>query len=582
LWLLSASSVLVAIILAVLYFAQTSVQVRPVRFVIPPPEGTTLSGSLAVSPDGKQLAFAATGRDGITALWVRPFGSLDAYKLPETEGAAHPFWSSDNRFVGFFAGRKLKKIRVEGGPPQILCEVFDARGGTWNRDGVIVFSPNVGSPLYRIDGNGGAPVPVTALDQERQESSHQWPQFLQDGRHFLYLVSSEQVQARGIYVGSLDSTETKHLLESDRSVAFAQGESDLGYLLFLRGRTLMGQRFDPGAPTVIGEAFPIADQLWYDGTTPGLAAFAVSEDGVVAFRSGGVRNTQLRWFDRAGNPLEAVGPPGTYRDHSLAPDEETVAVARMDPETGTHDVWLFELSRGTASRLTFYPGEENTPTWAPDGGQIVFSSNQQGQPNLYLKAANGSRSEEELLPSDVSKYPTDWSADGSHLVYAKWDPKTSWDLWLLPMTGERKPISYLQSEFDTFQAQFSPDGRWIAYTSNESGEYQVYVQPFPMRDGKRQISTSGGAQPQWRRDGRELFYLARDGTLMAVEARSGVRFEPGVPKPLFRTQVTGLTNARNHYVSSADGQRFLVNTIIEEGASSHVTVLFGSAAWLAR
>ena len=580
LWLLSASSVLVAIILAVLYFGQTSVQLRPARFVIPPPEGTTLSGSIAVSPDGKQLSFAATGRDGITALWVRPFASLDAYKLPETEGAAHPFWSPDNRFVGFFAGRKLKKIRVEGGPPQILCEVFDARGGTWNRDGVIVFSPNVGSPLYRIDSNGGAPVPVTALDQDRQESSHQWPQFLQDGRHFLYLVSSDQAPARGIYFGSLDSTEKKRLLESDRSVAFTKGEGDLGYLLFLRGRTLMAHLFDKGAQGIVGEAFPVAYELWYDGTTPGLAAFSVSDDGVLAFRSGGVRNTQLRWFDRAGNPLEIVGPPGTYRDPSLAPDEETVAVARMDPETGTHDVWLFELSRGTVSRLTFYPGEETTPIWAPDGGQIAFSSNQDGQPNLYLKAASGSQSEEELLPSDVSKYPTDWSAHGNYLVFAKWDPKTSWDLWLLPAEGDREPLVYLRSDFDAFQAQFSPDGRWIAYTSNESGEYQVYVQPFPMREEKRQISTSGGAQPQWRRDGTELFYLARDGTLMAVDVKSGARFEPGLPKPLFRTQVTGLTNARNHYVSSADGQRFLVNTIIEEGASSPIRVLFGRETWL--
>lgn len=581
-WAVATLAVTVALLLGVAYFHRATSEAPTLRLFFSPPEKTSLAGSIAVSPDGKQLAFVTSTPDGSSSLWVRPLDSLDARMLPGTEGAVYPFWSPDSRFLGFFADGKLKKVRVEGGPPQSLSDVFYARGGTWGRGGMIVFSPNDRDPLYRIADTGGAPTLVTTLDPSRQESSHQWPYFLPDGRHFLYLVWSGQAGARGIYVGSLDSKETKRLLDADWGVAFGTGPGQTSYLLFLRGRTLMAQPFDIKALRLSGEPFPIAEHVWYDETKPGLTSFSVSENGVMAYRSGGIRTTQLIWFDRAGKPLGSVGQPGAYRDPCLSPDEKRVVVPRIDPQTGTLDVWLFESKRDVSSRLTFHPLNEGTPLWSPDGSQIVFASDRDGPPNLYRKASSGAADDEALLGSHESKYPTDWSRDGRYIVYSEFGPKKKWDLWILPTFGERKPFRYLESGFDAFQAKFSPDGRWIAYTSNESNRYEVYVQPFPMSAGRWQISTNGGAQPSWRRDGKELFYLAPDRKLIAVEVKAGSTFEPGVPKALFQTQVLGVTDARNHYAPSGDGQRFLVSTVLEESASSPITVVVGWTIGLKR
>ena len=296
-----------------------------------------------------------------------------------------------------------------------------------------------------------------------------------------------------------------------------------------------------------------------------LGSIAVSPDGAqVAFV--------------AARPLGQVGPVGAYRDPALSPDERKVAVARVDPATGTHDIWLLEPTREVMSRLTFQPGDEISPVWSPDGSRIVFASDRDGPANLYQKAASGAETEQPLLKTLASKFPTDWSRGAHSVVFAMWDPKTHWDLWTLPMMGDNKPAPYFRAEFDSFQAQFSPDGRWIAYASNESNRYEVYVQPFPLSSGRWQISTHGGTQPQWRRDGTELYYLAPDRKLMAVGVKSGATLEPGPPKPLFQTQVTGLVDVRNHYVPGAGGQRFLVNSIVGEGASTPIAVALN---WLA-
>jgi len=582
-WAVAALCLFAALALGVVGLRARPGEAPTVRFPVHPPGESRLVGSIAVSPDGRQIAFATTTPQGSTALWVRPLDSLAARALAGTEGGRYPFWSPDNEFLGFIAEGQLKKINVNGGPPVSLSGVFDARGGTWNREGVIVYSPNFGDRLYRIDASGGKPTPVTTLDASLQHSSHQWPQFLPDGRHFLFLVWSALPEASGTYVGSLDSKESRRLFGADRSVAFARGPGRVGQLLFLRGATLMGQEFDPDALRLSGEAFPIADPIWYDGINPGLTAFSVSENGVLAYRSGGVRNTQLTWFDRNGRRVGSVGPMGAHRDLWLSPDDRQVAISSMDLQTGTHDIWLFELSRGTATRFTFHAADETTPLWSPDGKSIVFTSSRDGPSNLYQKGASGTRVEEPLLVSSVSKYPTDWSSDHRHVLFANWDSRTKWDVWSLPLasqtTGaEPQPVPYLQTEFDTFQAGFSPDGRWVAYTSNESKRYEVYVQPFPAGSGRWQISTEGGAQPQWSRSGRELFYLAPDRKLMAVPIRSGASFEPGSPRALFQTEVTGLVDARNHYVVAADGERFLVNTVVEEPRSAPINVVVNWAS----
>ncbi len=584
-WGVAALAMLVAVILAVAYFRRAPAEARAVRLFLSPPEKTTLAGSIAISPDGTQLAFTATTTEGSSSLYVRPLDSLTARALPDTEGAIHPFWSPDRRFLGYFVRNKgLYKVRVEGGPPQLLASVFEARGGTWSRDGAIVFSPNDRDPLYRVSDSGGAATAVTKLEPSRQESSHQWPQFLPDGRHFLYLVWSAQADARGIYVGSLDAKEApRRLMGADWGVTYASGAGDSGYLLFLRGRTLLAQSFDAQALRTSGEPFPVAEQAWYDETTPGLASFSVSESGVLAYRSGSIRTGQLIWYDRAGKRLESIDPPGAYSDPWLAPDERRVAVNLIDPQTGTRDVWLLDLSRRTQARFTFHPGNDERPMWSPDGTRIVFSSDRDGPANIYQKAASGSGEEQALVRSNVSKFPTGWTRDGRLVVFANWDDKTKWDLWVLPMTANAKPEPYLQTPFDAFQAQFSPDGKWIAYVSNESNPlYEVYVQPYPMAAGRWQISTKGGSQPSWRRDSRELYYVAPDRKLMAVAVKPGSTFDTEAPRPLFQTQVPGLVDARNHYVPSADGQRFLVNTIVGESTAMPVTVVLNWTAGLKR
>ena len=549
----------------------------PVRFTVSPPEGTVLSGSIAVSPDGERLAFVTATGEGAQQLRVRSLDSLDARALPGTEGASHPFWSPDGQFIGFFAEGKLKKVRAAGGPPQELFnDVFDARGGTWSHSGVIVFAPNVGDRLYRIQDSGGPATPVTAVDSGRQESGHQWPHFLPDGKSFLYLVWSSQPENRGVFVGSLDSRTSKRVLAADWAASNADRASAPEWLLFLKGATLMRQDFDLRTGSVSGYATPLGENLWFDLTTPGLTAFSAAGEKVLAYRTGGARQTQLTWFDRSGKSLGTVGPPGAYRDVRLAPDERRIAISRMDPQTGTNDVWVFEPARDVTTRHTFDTLDDISAVCSPDGSRLVYSSSRQGPYNLFSKSAGGSAGEQPLLTSGVSKFPTDWSRDGKYIVFANWDVKTKWDLWVLPASGDSKPVPFVVSDFDAFQAYFSPDGRFIAYTSNESGRYEVYIQEFsPGGKGggaRWQVSTRGGAQPQWHPGGNELFYLAADKKLMAVPLGSGARSEPGTPRPLFQTQVPGLVNARNHYAIGSAGDKFLINTVVGESSSGAIVV----------
>ncbi len=431
--------------------------------------------------------------------------------------------------------------------------------------------------LYRVSASGGAPTPLTTLDASRKEVFHAHPRFLPDGRHFLYFASSAQRENAGIYVGSLDSKETKLLVNTDASAAYAPP----GYLLFLRERTLMAQGFDADRLELTGEPFPVAEQV---GRITGahLGLFSVSETGVLVYRSAVAANRQLAWFDRGGKQLSTVGPPGAYFNPSLSPDEKLVAVSRDDPQFSTADIWLIELARGTPTRFTFVPSVNDTPIWSPDGSRIVFSANRDGPMNLYQRAASGAGNEEALLKSDNLKLPIDWSADGRFILYQNQDPMTKWDLWVLPLSGDQKPFPFLQTEFVEAQARFSPDGKWIAYTSNESGTWQVYVRSFPAAGGKWQVSTAGGAQPRWRRDGRELYYISPDRKLMAVEVKGdGSTFEPGVPKELFELRVS-FPGTGTYYVAAAGGRRFLVTSVLEEATPQPITVVLNWTSDLKR
>jgi serine/threonine protein kinase len=557
------AGVLFTALLAVLPFVVSSLHRAPVdmrvtRVSILPPEKSKVS-SLTVSPDGRRLAFTATDATDKRLLWVRPLDSLAAQPLAGTDNAIYPFWSPDSRFIGFFAGGKLKKIEVTGGSPSTLCNAQIGQGGAWNRADVIIFAPDNGNGLSRVSAAGGEPSPVTTLDASRQESAHRFPQFLPDGRHFLYFARSVQQENSAIYASSLDQPQAKRIISTDTNVAYAPP----GYLFFTRATTLMAQAFDVASLALTGAPFPVAEQVGH---------FSVSETGVLVYKSSDAGKKQLVWFDRTGKQLGATGPPGEYLFPALSPDEKRVAIDRNDGQTGTYDIWLLDLARGIPSRFTLDPTNDVYPVWSPDGSRIVFGSSRDGALGLYQKSLSGAGSEEAILKSNDRKWPSDWSLDGRFILYTETNPNTLGDLWVIPLFGDRQPITFLQTKFNETNGVFSPDGKWIAYESDDSGSYQVWVQSFPA-GSKWQVSSEGGIQPRFRRDGKELFYLGTKGKLMAVEVKvntSGLEFS--VPKLLFDTHST------DRYAVTVDGQRFLISTPIEESASAPITLILNWTA----
>src|SRR5512143_2963052 len=557
-----------------------------IRFSISPPEEWAFRPSsvltvgakapLAVSPDGKQLAFVAAAADGRTFLWVRSLDSLTSRLLTGTDDASSPFWSPDSRSLGFFANGKLKKIDASGGTPVTLCDAVDNRGGAWGRDGTILFAPSASvatrlpTGLQKISASGGTPQSATVLAAD--EASHVGPTFLPDGNHFLYrALLLGQAGPGPIYLTSLGSAERKLLLTAT-SMNVASSE---GHLLFLRERTLTAQPFDAERMAMTGEALPVAEaeDIGLLGAPP-LGVFSASENGVLAFgRFTGAGSSELAWFDRAGKKA-VLGDRAGYADVEISPDGRRTAVTVFDSALKTRDLWIFDLARGLRTRLTFDPAEENTPIWSPDGSRIVYSMLVGGTLELYQKATDGTGAAEVLLADHRHKLPACWSPDGRFILYMVDNgAPTEWDLWLLPLFGDRKPFPFLQTPFNETQGRFSPDGRWIAYVSNESGRYEVYVTPFPGPGGKWQISSGGGSShfmwPRWRRDGKEITYLSPDGVLMAAAVNAhGVKFESGKARPLFTPRAAG----RWPYDVAPDG-RFLVNTAVGRPAWAPLTVV---------
>ena len=583
---LFAVALVAALILAVVHFGEAPLQQRALRFSVPAPEGTAI-GPFAVSPDGRHMAVVGVTGDQQTQLWVRRLDSLEAQVLPGTADAWFPFWSPDSAYVGFFAEGKLKKIAVAGGPPQTLCDAPNGQGGTWNREGVIVFAPNGNDVLYRVSAQGGVPVPLTTLDASEGQEVHRFPRFLPDGRHFLYLNVGAG-DKNGTYLASLDSQEARQLLADNSRAEYSPGPSgENGHLLFVREGALMAQPFDAGSLQMAGDLFPVAEQVLVVVALTFYGAFSVSGDGVLVYQGSGASETlQLVWFDRERKRLGSVGEPAGYSNPALSPDEKKVAVAIDDSKTRTRDLWVFDLTRGTNSRLTFDPADDLNPLWSPDGTRIVFTSSRKGQRDIYQKLASGVGDAELLFASEEPKSVEDWSLDGRFVVYNITGP---FDVWALPLVGDRKPVPLLTDEFTEHQAQLSPNGRWIAYTSLDSGRPQVHVRSFsPAQNGenaaagsKWQISRAGGLEAAWRRDGKELYYL-EDQNLMAVNVTTdSAIFEVGIPKVLFEAPPLG-SQRRNRYVVSADGRRFLFNVLAEESRDTSLTVVVNWRAQIQR
>ena len=549
---------------------------RTVRYQIPPPEKSSID-FFKLSPDGRLLAFIADRR-----LWIRSLDTLQARPLEGAEGADEMFWSPDSQFIAFFAKGKLNKIAASGGPVQVLCNVSQAHGGTWNRDGVIVLPLSLTSGLFQVSAGGGAPVPLAKLGASAPTAPETSPEFLPDGRHFLSWSLAGHLgkpDEAGIYVGSLDGTPAIRLLPATSNASYvpaggAPGQD--GYLLFRRGEALMAQRFNPTRLSLSGEAFPIAEKV---GGSVLWAAFSVSENGTLVFApAGGASDVQLAWWDRGGKQAGTFGPPGIYDNFRLSPDEKRLTYTTARADNG--DVWVLDSIRGVPSRLTFDPGIDDPPMWSPDGLRVVWASNRAGSFDLYVKSANGAGTEQLLVKMGTpAGWPEDWSRDGRFLLYQIPGAKTGQDLWIAPQSSQadRKPSPYLQTEFDEKHGRFSPDGRWVAYTSNESGRDEVYVQSFPLSGAKFQISAGGGTEPQWRRDGTELFYIAEDRTLIAVPiGLANSASEPvqvGPPKRLLPVPVLDTFIVGRSYEVSNDGQRFLMRAPATRATASPLTVV---------
>jgi Tol biopolymer transport system component/predicted Ser/Thr protein kinase len=581
-WVAAGVLFVAALILAIPYFFQRAPAAPAMtRFIISPPEKLIIE-SLALSPDGIRLAFSGRDESGKTLIWIRALDTLMTQALPGTEGARFPFWSPDSRSIGFFADSKLKRIEIAGGSIQMLADTsLEPRGASWGHDGTILFSPGTLSPIYRVSATGSSTSPVTEIVQSRNENSHRWPYWLPDGRHFIYFARGAQKEKQALFLASLDSTNPKLLLNVASSVAYMPADISSrspGLLLFMRDRALMAQPFDADKQKLFGEPHAIAEDVMHYGEIgpTDLGVFSISTNGVLCYQTGDKSVSQLTWFDRSGKQLGTVGSAGSFIEPALSPDGKRVAVT-MEKEGDPADIWILELARSTFTRFTFAPHLDQRPSWSPDGSRIVFGSDRNGFGELYQKLSNGVGSDELLLAGhpDQNMMPDDWSLDGRFIIYNGGRTGTSSDLWILPLEGDLKPYPFLQTQFNESHAKFSPNVKWVAYVSDETGRAEVYVQSFPASGGKWQISIGGGDQPQWRRDGKELFYLSPERKIMAVQVKSGATFEIGVPAPLFQTGVnpTTSTNARNNYVIAADGQRFLVNNVVPETASKPVTVV---------
>jgi Tol biopolymer transport system component len=543
----------------------------------PPPEmrteiGTPATGdpeSFALSPDGRQIVFAASA-DGATRLWLRSLAATTAQPLPGTEGGRLPFWAPDGRSIAFFAPGALKRLDFEGGSPQTLASVLNGQGGTWGPDGTIVFAPSVTSALMRVSAAGGPATAVGPLAP--QQIGHVGPHFLPDGRHFLFTVRGAP-EASGIYVGALDGNAPTRVVVSDGTGVYLSP----GWLLWVRAGALVAQRFDvvrmvlTGEPTTLADGVPVSDfsRSW----------ISVSATGLVAYRTGETSQRQLTWFDRSGAAQGTVGDPDASLWHPIvSPDGHRVIVVRT--VQGNLDLWLLEGPR--SSRLTFNPQEDRFPVWSPDGTRVVFRSIRTGQGDLYQKLTNGAGTEERLLTSDQLKTPASWSADGRYLMYMSQDPQTSTDLWFMPMQGEQTPKVFLKTPFREAYGAFSPDGQWVAYQSDESGRPEIYVRPFDpsgtnpgASSGRWQVSTAGGILPLWRPDGKELYYLNPDGAMMAAPATvTGPTFEPGAPMLLFQTRIYrgGADVQQGRQYDVAPDGRFLINTV-PDAAAAPITLL---------
>ena len=577
-WALAGIFLVAATLGIAAYLRRGPHQAQVIVSAIPPPEETRGSAPFGsfipvISPDGHSLAFTAFDQTAKLSLWLRPLEGSSAYPLEGTEGADFPFWSEDGRYIGFASEGKLKTIDLPGGPATVVADAPFFGGGTWNRQGVILFVPHLRKGVYQVTASGGTPVPVMKLDSSKFQT-YLWPQFLPDGKHFLYFGAAADPGNTGIYFATLDGKENRLVLRSDNRAIYASGG-----LVYGRGTTLVWRAFDPGSGQLKGEPRLVAEGV--SNAAPLSLVFGVSENGILAYQAvATTAGRQLAWFDRSGNKVSVIGEAGAYWDVRVSPGGSKLAFNVGTPRS---EIYVVEPGRGLPMRLTFDPNTDSgLPVWSPDGNKIVFCKLQGGKAKagIYEKASNGAGAEEVLLAPDspdTETWPNDWSRDGRFILYSRGDlaTKSQEELWVLPLIGDRKPRLFLREPPVVYDGQFSPDGRWVAYTSKESGRAEVYVAPFDSAQvmksgsertavapgGKWQITTTGAQYARWRRDGKEIFFLAADNRVMAaeVEAKEG-SFRVGAVKPLFTAFPQ---NSSAPFDVGADGKRFVIVSVLE-------------------
>jgi Tol biopolymer transport system component len=536
------------------------------------------ANDLALSPDGRVLALVAySDQSNKYVIWTHEVGSRAQAAVPGTEGASHPFWSPDGRSIGFFANGKLKKVDVAGGSAQVLCDAPNGRGGTWNREGTILFSPDGNGGLYRVSSTGGTPTEVTKPDVSRPESSHRWPVFLPDGRHFFYLGANftGEFEKNTVFLGSLDSGEKRAIVSASSNAAYA----DPGYLLYMRDNALVAQRFDSRSYTLSGEPHTISDEVRYLPSID-IALFDVAGRGTLVAQTGkGATKSQLTWFDRSGKSMGAVGSTGSlgaFANPSLSPDQRRMAVDQFDLDGRIRDIWIHELASDAVARFTFGPSYNAVAIWSPDGTRIAFASNRKLYNRIYQKNADGSGPEELIVDLGLvgDQLCWDWSHDGKYLLAHKGP-----ELWSVSLP-DRQAKPFIQAKWSVRNARFSPDGRWVAYASNETGNWEVYVSPFPTATSKWQVSRGGGEQPRWRRDGKELFFLSGEGKMTTVAVKTGSTFEAGPPVALFQTHTAQPISTQDvfSYDLSGDGQKFLINTRVDQPNAAPLSIILNWAS----
>jgi Tol biopolymer transport system component len=552
-------------------------------------EGTLVNdvSAAAISPDGRRLVFSVGDSAGNIRLWVRAMDSLRAQVLPGTEQAFCPFWSPDSRSVAFFSGGKLKRVPVDGGgQPAEICDAPSGRGGSWNKDGVIVFAPRAVGPLFRVSADGGAAVEIAKPDAGRGETGLRFPCFLPDGEHFLYVsLWARQEEGMGVYLGALDSTEPQRLMSAQAAPIYAEP----GYLLYAQGDRIIAQRFNLSGLRLAGQKITLGEAPPFTSFT-GAPVLSASVNGVLAHPAVDPPDMELEWLDRTGRSMGAIGlPGGCFFSPSLSPDDRKVALGRLN-SMSNWDLWSLDLERAIPTRLTFDgravagPGVASSWFWSPDSKRIAYMRSRAAGGDVYQVPASGTGKPEPLVESDVVfKAPMAWSPDGKYLVFSQNDGETGWDLWLLPLTGDRKPRPYLRTPFDEITASISPDGRWLAYDSDESGTPEIYVRSFPEPGEKHRVSNWGGTYAQWSRDGRELviftfgMFFFGSGPVYSVDVETNPTFKAGTPRLLFRPRqdLLGLT-------ATSDLKRFIVAVPVPGAPPPSVTVTLNWPAMLKR